>query len=153
MFSQLIPSCQFITSLVILKQTSPTNVWTFLFILTLPQIMFGQILLQGDADNVLLPSCKPEHRATDSWFIINYFSQSNISLPDGVLAVIRIIRKTLSVSKLLIYNFISQQVNWRTPTNQSVVRSGKSGSGLSISNFWFIKRRTVANTCRLIYAI
>ena len=54
MFSQLIPSCQFITSLVILKQTSPTNVWTLLFILTLPQIMFGQILLQGDADNVNL---------------------------------------------------------------------------------------------------
>ena len=136
MFSQLIPSCQFITSPVILKQTSPTNVWTLLFILTLPQIMFGQILLQADADNVLLLSSKPGLLATDSWFIINYFSQSNISLPDGVLAVIRIIRKTLSVSKLLIYNFISQQINLRT--NQSVVRSGKFG--LSISNFWFIKQ-------------
>ena len=136
MFSQLIPSCQFITRLVILKQTSPTNVWTLLFILTLPQIMFGQILLQGDADNVLLPSCSP---GLLSWFIINYFSQSNISLPDGLLAVIRIIRKTRSVSKLTIYNFISQQVNFGLwPISLSSAPSGKSG--LSISNFWFIKR-------------
>ena len=74
--------------------------------------MFGQILLQGDADNVLLPSSQPGLLlATDSDLLLIIFSQRNISLPDGLLAVIRIIRKTRSVSKLLIYNFISQQVN------------------------------------------
>ena len=74
--------------------------------------MFGQILLQVDADNVLLSSSKPGLLlATDSDLLLIIFSQSNISLPDGLLAVIRIIRKTRSVSKLLIYNFISQQVN------------------------------------------
>ena len=97
MFSQLIPSCQFITSFVISKQTSQTNVRTFLFILTLPQIMFGQILLQVDADNVLLSSSKPGLLlATDSDLLLIIFSQSNISLPDGLLAIIRIIRKTWS---------------------------------------------------------
>ena len=74
--------------------------------------MFGQILLQGDADNVLFPSSQPGLLlATDSDLLLIIFSQSNISLPDGLLAIIRIIRKTRSVSKLLIYNFISQQAN------------------------------------------
>ena len=59
--------------------------------------MFGQILLQVDADNVLLSSSKPGLLlATDSDLLLIIFSQSNISLPDGLLAIIRIIRKTWS---------------------------------------------------------